>query len=380
MFKKPVIIGQKHQVYARLPLRSLAFVFLLVMAAGVRGTAAEIVWDTAHPVLVKEGGEYARIYRLNATTLIACYTCNRAAQVSFSHDEGATWGDSVIVAKSPGGILANTEITVLNNGEVLCFFNFRPDPKTGLPYSIGFARSGNGGKSWSAPQTVYYAAINPGDGCWEPACIQLPDGSLQLYFANENPYRASNEQEISLLRSRDMGRTWGPPECVSFRKKHRDGMPVPVVADDKIFLAIEDNGLSGKFKPVIVATLLDGGGWRSGAVPGDSPMRWGALNTPLPAPSCAGAPYLRRFPGGKFLLSFQLADSGDMRQSRMAVALGNEQARNFGAPTFPFPNTGAPPQLWNALFIKDKNTVTAISQTCYKGRMGIWTVDGKLRP
>ena len=34
------------------------------------------------------------------------------------------------------------------------------------------------------------------DGCWEPAMAQLPDGEVQLFFANESPYRQSSEQEL----------------------------------------------------------------------------------------------------------------------------------------------------------------------------------------
>jgi hypothetical protein len=75
-----------------------------------------------------------------------------------------------------------------------------------------------------------------------------------------------------------------------------------------------------------------------------------------------------------------LSESGDMKQSRMAVSLGNDRARDFGEPLFPFPITSGGPQLWNALFIKDERTVTAISETSQNGTRGIWAVDGVLQP
>ena len=101
---------------------------------------------------------------------------------------------------------------------------------------------------------------------------------------------------------------------------------------------------------------------------------------PLAAATYAGAPYLRQFPDGRFILSFQLAESGELRQARMAVSLGNEKARDFAEPSFPFAKTSGAPQLWNALFIKDARTVTAISETSHNGCHGIWTVDGVLQP
>ena len=333
-------------------------------------------------MLVQAGAGYGRIKRLDTTTLLACYTFQGTAHVSHSHDEGKTWEGPVKVAERPGGMLTNTGLTVLKSGDVLCFFNFRPRQPGKLPYAIGASSSRDGGKSWTAPQTLYEAGNEFKDGCWEPACVQLPDGELQVYFANEGPYRHSDEQEISMLRSRDDGHTWGPAETISFRKNARDGMPVPVVArgGDAIAVAIEDNGLKGSFKPVIVSSSLRRNAWRDGPVTGDSPRRWAALATPLAAATYAGAPYLCQFPSGQFVISFQIAASGDMRQSRMAVALGNERARDFGDPTYPFPDASGGAQLWNSLFIKNGRTVTAISETSRQGRHGIWTVDGTLQP
>ena len=344
--------------------------------------AGGIVWDSAHPVLVKEGGRYGRIIRLDDHTLLAGYDFKRAIQASFSHDEGKTWSPSIQIAASADGHLTNTEFLLLREGGLLCFFDFRPRPESGQAFAIRLSRSLDGGKTWSPADTLYTAGQDFGDGCWEPAAIQLPDGEVQVYFANESPYRNSNEQEITLLRSTDNGRTWAKPETVSFRKGSRDGMPVPVVSRNKaaIAVAIEDNGLSGTFKPVIVSTRLERGGWRDGVVDGASDRRWGALARPLPASMYAGAPYLRQLPDGRFILSFQMSATGDMNRSRMAVSLGTDQARDFSDPTFPFPDTTGGAQLWNSLFLKNDRTVTAVSETSLNGIRGIWTVDGTIAP
>lgn len=359
----------------------LSRVIGLLLGVGFLTSAAplSVTWDSTHPVLVHEGGHYGRITRLDRDTLIAGFDFKGAIHFRLSHDEGKTWEVPGKIAAIERGTCTNTEFCVLKNGNLLCFFNFRPSGGANLPYSIRMCRSRDGAKSWSPPKTLYSAGNDFGDGCWEPAAVQLPDGQVHIYFANESPYRKSNEQEISLLRSKDDGRTWSIAETVSFRKHSRDGMPVPVLAANgsAIAVAIEDNGLSGGFKPVIVCSRLERGGWRGGVVDGDNHFRWGALAKPLPASTYAGAPYLRQFPDGPFILSFQMADSGDMKDSRMAVSLGNNRAREFGVPTFPFPETPGKAQLWNSLFIKNENTVTAVSETTLNGTFGIWSVDGR---
>ena len=285
----------------RAAIAVLAAGCVLPLAPCGRAAAATIVWNSAAPVLVKAGGGYGRIRRLDARTLLACYTFRGSAHVSHSHDEGKTWEGPVKVADHPAGVLTNTELCVLKNGDVLCFFNFRPREQGKLPYAIGMSRSRDGGKTWATPQNLYAAGNKFKDGCWEPACLLLPDGELQVYFANEGPYRHSDEQEISMLRSRDDGHTWSKAETIAFRKNSRDGMPVPVLArtGNTIVVAIEDNGMQGTFKPVIVASRLERNGWRDGAVTGDSPRRWGRSPSRWPPPLMPEAPTCANFPAGR---------------------------------------------------------------------------------
>lgn len=346
----------------------------------IHATAAVIRWDSTNAVLIQEGGHYGRIARLDHGTLIAAFDHRRNIHIRRSLDEGRTWQPPVKVTDARGGHHTNAEVCVLKSGKLLCFSNFRPDENTGQAYAIHISCSSDGGLTWSETRPVYQAGSSFGDGCWEPSCIEMPDRSLQLYFANENPYRNSDCQEIALMRSQDQGVTWSAVKCISFRKMHRDGMPVPLLSQDlgRIFMAIEDNGLNGNFKPVIVSTSLENKGWQNAPVDGSSPDRWAALSQPLGHQVYAGAPYLRRFPDGTFVLSYQIAESGNIKESRMAVSLGNKLAREFGTPGFPFPESSGIPQLWNALFIKNATTVTAISELNHRGIRGIWAVDGVL--
>jgi hypothetical protein len=352
----------------------------LVAVAACGETRLE--WDPATLVLIQRGGIYGRMARLPDGGILCVY--ERAAKVHTrrSGDEGRTWEDERTIAELPFGVAANPEILVLADGRILAAYNQRPNDGAHA-YAIRLLSSGDSGETWSEPRVVYEAGTERGTGCWEPAMIQLPWGEVQLYFANEKPFPETSEQEIAMLRSFDGGETWGDTERVSFREGRRDGMPVPLVLEGGrgIAVAIEDNGLSGTFKPVIVHSTLEDN-WRAGFVDGWSERRWSALETPLAASVYGGAPYLRQFPGGETVLSIQ---SGEGRArgntldfSRMAVYVGDSEARNFAGRTFPFPDAEDASGLWNSLFIKNATTVTAISGTTVDGVRGLWAIDGRL--
>lgn len=334
-------------------------------------------WNNERPTLIQQDGHYGRIARLDGRTWIAGFDHRRSIKVRLSRDDGASWQPAVEVASAAKGSLTNAELLVLGPSEIICLFNFRPERNSGLSFEIRMSRSSDGGTTWSPQQTLFAAGAEFENGCWEPSAVMLPNGEIRIYFANEAPFRTSDEQEISMLRSSDRGRTWNAPERVCFRAKHRDGMPVPVCAPelDRVFIAIEDNGLSGAFKPVIIESRTQDGLRPGSFIAGDSPRRRSALASPLPAATYAGAPYLRRLPDRRFVLSFQIAGTGNMHDSRMAVCLGNTKAGSFGEATYPFGNTPGP-QLWNALFVKDENTIIAISETAVRGVRGIWAVEG----
>ena len=220
---------------------------------------------------------------------------------------------------------------------------------------------------------IYRAGITGGVGCWEPRAIILKNGEVQMFFANEAPFPNSNEQEISRMTSRDGGKTWGQAKRVSFRKGKRDGMPVPVVLPNgNIVMAIEDDGINGAFKPVIIELFAD----TTKFVDSDSEQRWSALQTPLDAKAYAGAPYLCQMPDGTTILSAQLSPNGNDREARMAVWAGNKSARNFTNMSLPFSEENQASGLWNSVWVKDANMVNALSSTSIDGVFGLWSIDG----
>ena len=333
---------------------------------------APVQWQSETLQLIQRGGNYARVARIDAEN-VACIYEHNGIRLRRSHDNGKTWDDEIQVAQLEGYNAANPELLILPNGDWLCSFNGRPRRDSGLPFTIALCRSSDSGATWSAPQEIYRASTTFENGCWEPRAINAPDGKIELYFANEFPYLDSAEQEITRLVSADWGQTWSAPQTVSFRANSRDGMPVPIILQNgQTVMAIEDNGLSGNFKPVIVAPQTDQ------SVDGASRHRWSALQTPLDVAAYAGAPYLCQMSDGTTVLSSQLARDGEMKHAQMAVWTGDENAREFADLSFPFAALGAPAQLWNSLWVKDAQTVSAVSSAQINGVFGVWCIDGKV--
>lgn len=359
------------------PFVSFSTVILLVLsnfaiqaqpAANYRN--AQIVWDSTTLTLVQPGGLYGRMARLPDREILCAFEWNAAIYVRRSADEGQTWSDPVQAASFPFGTANNPELLLLDSGAVLLSYNQRPTDGV-HPYAIAIAFSADNGRSWSASTVVFQAGIVSSSGCWEPSQIQLASGEIQLFFSNQQPYPTTGEQEISVISSFDDGATWSSPAQASFRPGHRDGMAVPLSLANQsgVVLSIEDNGLSGAFKPAIVSPA--------------TATRWAALAIELPAAVYAGAPYLRQFPTGETILSVQSADGrgspGTMDYSRMVVYLGDSDAHSFVNGSLPFTVPANASGLWNSLFIKDSVTVTAISSTTLGGVSGVWAIDGYLQ-
>src|SRR5690349_22897493 len=180
---------------------TLASNWLFPAASQVRNYAdASITWDPATLVLVHPGGVYGRMVRLPSRQILCAFEWRGAVYVRRSADEGRTWGDPVRVASFDFGTAANPELLVLQNGSVLLSYNERPNDGIHA-YTIKICFSQDDGRTWGGYGLVYQAGTDPGTGCWEPAQVQLPSGEIQLYFSNESPYTATNEQQITLLRS-----------------------------------------------------------------------------------------------------------------------------------------------------------------------------------
>lgn len=349
---------------------------------------ARIEWDARTLVRVVSG-TYGRMIRLRGIRdggILCCYEAGGKSWVVRSRDDGKSWGPPLLVKEIARASAANPELLQLKSGRLLLFYNQRPhraEPPAApaeerLRFGIGVCLSDDNGRTWrSGDPLVFQAGHDAERGCWEPAGIQLPSGEVQLFFANEAPYAPSHDQEITRLRSHDGGASWSAPEKVAHRAGHRDGMPVPLMLrDGMLLLGIEDNGLApgNSLQPAIISL---GRGQKLPSVDGTSHRRWGAASLPLPGSVYAGAPYIVQMAGGETILSCQ-SNEGGRQQPAMTVYVGDSQARRFQNPTLPFATPTHISGSWNALFVKDTSTITAISDTVIDGVHGLWAIDGRL--
>lgn len=374
-------------------IRTLAAATMLAIAtlpatAQTYYDGVRIGWDYSQQQFANEG-VYARVKKLSNGRLALVYNAGKALYIRQKDASAKNWGRAVKVAQDNSGVYGytNAEMIELQNGTLMYAWNARPVDTTnpGGPYKIMAIYSYDSGATWQDEQEIFRAGTAWNDGVWEPAMLQLPSGELQIYFANEY-YMPNNSQKISMRRSYDNGKTWKVDETVCYRDNTRDGMPVPVYLQDEkgIALIIEDNGLNGTFKPVIIHTTDN---WASGSVSGSSGSRWSALRSDeqLASDIYAGAPYIIQLGSGETLISTQSGEGRDEQGSEnhalMQVYVGNGDAKDFIARStpFPFPNNATPKVLWNSLCQIDDETVMAVSSiTGLSTKNGVWTSTGRI--
>lgn len=356
-----------------------------------QGSDIRIAWDYSSMQQIAERGGYPRLQRMQDNSLIAIYE-TRTGDIEYkrSYDNGLSWSEPVMVfsrfiykgnnGKSTLVNMANAEIIQLSNGDIIAGANYRPREAEIAPFSIAIRRSTDNGTTWIPAQVLYNAAPRFHDGCWEPSFLQLPDGEVQVYFANENPYQQSGEQEISLMRSNDNGATWSEATMVCFRQNRRDGMPVARIVGDEIVVAIEDNNID-RFKPYTVRTKLTDN-W-SKSVLADSPQRDYSFTAKIDDSVYMGAPYLLKLPTGETLISYQTNENraSDWEYSTMEVAIGDKTARNFNRRTRPFDVPLDKEAKWNSLAMWDENTVVAFTSSDFKSKeVAPWLIKGYIIP
>lgn len=347
-------------------LMTLVFTLSASAAGETPYKSSRIFWDTATKTTVFPNGGYARMIQLQDGRLMAV-TENNGIDISFSTNLGSSWSSQTKIVSNPSGLPECVpDLIQLSDGTILVAYNPRPSS----PYSedrkfgIRLKRSTDNGMTWSDEIYVIDADYDFSNGCWEPSFLQLPSGEVHLYYADEDPYRSNNDQQISLCRSFDGGVTWSAPEKITYREGWRDGMPSAVILQDgNIAMAYEDNGWSGfewSFVPSIAVCPLETN-WHDYWVDADSPNRWQARNYDFVNSGIrGGAPYLRVLPWGETVLSHQ-GDIDGSGKYNMYIYVGNEHAQDFKAACAPF-SLGANEQaLWTSVAVIDTGIVVAVA-------------------
>ena len=355
-----------------------------------------IAWDYStlkqlSPISANYSG-YARMIKLHDGGLFCVYESDKATHAIKSIDGGKHWSLPKIIAAPENNVAcAVPEVLQLQDNSILVSYNLRPPANNTDPekrFSIRVTRSDDGGEHWNTPAEVYRAGYEFKNGCWEPAQIQLPSGEIHLYIANEGPYTQSNEQEITLFRSTNLGSSWTTGETISFRSGHRDGMPVPLLLKNKreLIVAIEDNGIGGKeFKPAIIRAPAVNSWSKAPVLSADARREYAMDKSAAIADTkYAGAPYIRQLASGEVILSYQgneLRKDFQWDRSDMIVSIGSSEGRNFNRKSTPFYiSDPAKTALWNSLCVESDSTVIALSSTNAYGKTAVWMIKGRVLP
>ncbi|MCC8425367.1 sugar-binding protein [Mucilaginibacter sp. UR6-11] len=352
-----------------------------------------IAWDynTLTKVSSNTAGRYsgyARLIQLADQSLFCVYEADGNIVAVKSYDTGKTWSAQIMIAPRADHVnMSAPDILQLKDRSILVCYNPRPQrgSDTSKHFAIKTTKSYDGGQTWTDERTLYRADYRFENGCWEPSVIQLSDGQLQLFFANEGVYLKSNEQNISMVRSTDGGLRWSArPRIVSFRPHSRDGMPVPVLLQNgkEIVCAIEDNGFKN-FKPYIIRSTVKND-WLA-TVGASDPNRHYALAEPIPDSIYAGAPYLRQLKTGETILSYQGTEGriNNMNHSEMKVVIGDNRAMDFNRKTVPFHIAPGKSGLWNSLSVLNDSSVVALTSTGSFNdghRAEVWMIRGYIIP
>lgn len=388
-----------------------------------------VVWET--PQKITSGG-YPRVHRLNDGRLMMTFSDSFDGYAIFSNDNGQTWKTSVrkclmsqfdatngtakaLVSVAVPDFAQLSENHPHHPNRIIFAGNYRPRSADGKttgkttvhPYTIAVSVSDDNAKTWTETRHIYKSEIWNEDvtiGCWEPFVLELPDGTVQIYFADETPYYkiGSDWHNISVIESKDGGDTWEKVRVVSQNGSCRDGMPVVAIHDDMLYLAIESTDYKGeRLHPIVISNPIKDN-W-SKTVGKGSPDRFEPFQASLKSEVVySGAPYIITT-DNYIVYSYQIADwwtpptglssSQQLAQAKLnndanhatmevQVCLKSEvNARNFirkmRPPSRPFPydkTTGKEPAIWNSLCDLGNDEILAVSQ--YKN--SVYVVRGKI--
>jgi len=378
----------------KLPVLSLLLCWAMTGIAQQTKTpigGIRIAWDYGTLVKVSSGNArysgYARLIQLIDNSLICIYEAGGIYCVK-SNDMGKTWSDQTLIAPNIDHVnMAVPDILQLKDGSLLACYNPRPNRRpvdTTKHFGIKTKKSYDSGKTWTDERTLYEADYRFENGCWEPSAIQLPNDDIELFFANEGLYRQSNEQCISMVKSKDGGLTWSAARPTSFRPHSRDGMPSPVLLQNgkEMVYSIEDNGVKN-FKPTIIRSTLKND-WAK-PIGADDANRNFALANKVADSLYLGAPYLRQLKTGETILSYQGTEDriNNMNHSEMKVVIGDSEARNFDRKSVPFNIAGDKSGLWNSVSVLNDSSVVALTSTSSFSadrNAEVWMIKGRVMP
>ena len=261
-----------------LTLLGVALLATAVPACAKAGKGKEkISIEWGKPLDVCPGG-YGRVHSIGDGRLMLCYSSGGSDYVRVSTDDGASWGAPTLVMQTFDHTTdkgtatlrcANPEFAKLSDsnphhpGRIIFAANLRPkdNKSTVHPFSIACSVSDDNGVTWSARRSVYDSRTWETDaskGAWEPFVLELPDGTVQIYFTDNTPYYAEGDargNNISVVESADGGDSWGEARIVCHSEGGWDGMPVVTLYDGRLYLVVEHKDVRGGDLPMTIQAM-----------------------------------------------------------------------------------------------------------------------------
>lgn len=235
--------------------------------------------DAATDPWVSTGGD-GTVYFSGAAIFFSPVPPPAVLVASRSRDRGRSWSFPVTFA-GPSTRLEREVITAdpTRPGHAYVTWWERDPAGSFVGSTHRFARTTDGGASWSAPVTLDSAPAGALDQSAE--ILVLPNGSLLALFARLEIQGDAAFQKLFTLRSRDQGRTWSAPvEVVSqsvapfFDAETGDALPsqdltfhsAAIAPDGTVYVAWDRNN-SATSGTIDVAKSRDGGRTWSGPTP-----------------------------------------------------------------------------------------------------------------
>jgi hypothetical protein len=331
-------------------------------------------------------GDYGRIKRIGTTdTLVLVYHGGPNygdwlnIYMRLSYDNGSTWKSQKTLMNiqdhnTEYWRFCTPEVLVLQNGWVLISYeaNAKPDENKS---SVQILISKDTCKTFEGP------VIYPTGRTWEPSMVQLPNGEIEMFYSSEEKWWPGDPvyQEIRQTVSTDNGYSWSESRVVAYYPEKRDGMAVPLLLQGNKGVVFCIESVNSALSPFVIKRDLASPWNLTTSNFYSGPYRWVVNNFS----GHGGAPYFLQLPSGEVILSAHIYRGGDWHQNNyMQVITGDNNAKNFSQLSTPW---GVLPvnesAVNNSLFLKDDETVVAVSCRMFKdGSGGVYWLEGKIIP
>ncbi|MCM8532196.1 MAG: glycoside hydrolase [Lentisphaeraceae bacterium] len=332
-----------------------------------------IDWDLTSKEFVTAANEVSGL-KLEDRVLIV-YEKNGFLCSKFFDVEASTWGEENEILSPADFAVSTPSLVKMKSGLLVCAYSEQPFEDFKSQHFTIKVMTSKDGVDWSEPVLAYKAGNNFKTACWNPTIVEQPNGTLNVFFADEFPYGSGMEQNISRVKSSDDGKTWGEVEPILFRPGNRDASPFAVKINGSIRLALVRLTDTKKpdVSPKVEMVSLD-----KYFTPGEKLARWKPFIRSLDFDVTINSPKISLLDSGDSLLSVEI-DEGRKDSLEMAVYVGDKESKNYSEKSLPF-GEGFKGTIKNGFTVQLKgDKIMAFGVTDIAGEKGLWSVEGILK-